>query len=858
MADTAPITETGKALAQISAQLASSKDGGYLQAIATKLNAKSGSAQNDPFAGFKIPQLTDIAKGLTFGLAPGLIKKSVAGMQIFMESLNAMDIDDVEKSSKIIQLVDGYSTAIRNFGEIPWMKAFKGTFLLEKFTDRFKKIGAVLGSRENINALIPFKNFAMSFGIPLKLIGTALSSFAKIQWTSVFISTIFLNKIMSSLAKMGNTFGQNQGTFEKMGEIMEKFTTPLEQFITAFNNMKFVKMFIGVKVLEKIIAPLVNVAKGISKNKKILERFGATLNVFATPLKKFVTAFNNMKFVKMFIGVKVLEKIIQPLVNVAKAVSKNKQTFERFGETLSKITEPLKVFGETFDKIGNALLKASVSLLIVSGSLVLAAFGLKQIGEINLEQAVAGIVTLGVMVGAVYGLSKIAEKAIKGAAALAIVAGSLGLAALSLKLFAGIEWPALGKAGAALGGLVTALALIGVIMMGPLGAGLLTGVAALAIVGLAMIPFAAGMAILGAVNWKGFDGILGAIASLAAGLFLLSVGVPALVLSAIAIIPFALGMAILSAVNWDSITKSGAALTALGEGVGNISFFALAKAALGIIPFAASIVALRLAVGKDNKISTFLEKFNKGLKDLKGESLLLAAKGILALSGALVAFAGAQVVAGIGNLVGKILRFGGDGPIEQLIKLAKHGYNLSILGTGVKDLAAGLKTLTGIDSELDILDNLADRFKGFDALDPTGIKAFAEGLNVLVTALTALSQLDGKLSVLDQIPFDKLKSLSESIKPGAPLIQIVNGLKESEQSKETSMLLQKGIQSNAPTVGAQLRESGSSMNSSTIIVNNNNGGNVTNNSSSSSNVNNNGSVNTPIITASGSGMFIAE
>jgi hypothetical protein len=143
------VKSTAAALAQISAQLASSKGGGYLEAIADKLGAKGGG-KDDPFAGFKIPKLTDIAKGLTFGLAPGLIKKSVSGMQIFMESLNSMNIEDVKKSSAIIEVVDEYSNAMTSFGEIPWMKALKGTFLLEKFSDRFIKIGQVLGDSENL------------------------------------------------------------------------------------------------------------------------------------------------------------------------------------------------------------------------------------------------------------------------------------------------------------------------------------------------------------------------------------------------------------------------------------------------------------------------------------------------------------------------------------------------------------------------------------------------------------------------------------------------------------------------------------------------------------------------------------
>ena len=737
-------TPTETALAKISAQLAATEGGGYLQAIATKLNADTTSAQNDPFAGFKIPQLTDIAKGLTFGLAPGLIKKSVAGMQIFMESLNSMNIEDVEKSGKIIQLVDGYSRAMRNFGEIPWMKALKGTFLLEMFTNRFAKIGAVLGSPDNLARLQPFRRFAKTFGEPLKLIGDALSSFAKIKWTSVFLSTIFLKKITTSLAEIGSVFAGNSEMFEKMGEVM------------------------------------------------------------------------------------------------------------------GKLAEPLIAFGEAFKQIGNTLLKASVSLLIVAASLGLAALSLKLFADMPMDAIITGSGTLVALMGSVAFLSKFAKQAILGAAALAIVGASLGIAALSLRLFADVDWPTLGKAGLALLGMVGTLVAVGAIMASPLGAGLLIGVGALALVGLSLIPFAAGMAILGAVNWKGFDGIYEALKALGLGGGILTLAIPAMIAGAIASIPFALGMMLLSTVKWDAIEKSGAALTSFGEGVAKLSYFSLIKAALGLISFSSGIIALKLAIGKDDRISKFLEKFNKGVKDLKGDDLISASKGILTLSGALVAFAGTQVVSGMGNLIGKILRFGNDSPIEQLIKLAKHGYNLSILGMGVRDLANGLKTLAGFTSELSILETLADKFKGLDALDPTGIKAFAEGINMLVVALNALSQLDGKLSVLNQIPYDKLKSLSESIQPGSPLIQIVNGLKESEQSKETAMLLQKGIALQPPTVGTQLGNAGTTATSPVVIINNNTGGNVTNNSSTSSNVNNNGSVNAPIITASGSGMFTAQ
>jgi hypothetical protein len=693
-------SKTAEALAQISAQLASSKDGGYLEAIANKLDAKS-TGKNDPFAGFKIPQLTDIAKGLTFGLAPGLIKKSVAGMQIFMDSLNSMNIDDVEKSGKIIELVSTYSEAMTTFGEIPWLKAFKGTFLLEMFSNRFKKIGAVLGSDENLNALVPFKRFAKSFGAPLKLIGDGVSSFAKIKWTSVFISTMFLKRIMESLKAIAEVFVGSENMFEKMGEVMEK------------------------------------------------------------------------------------------------------------------LTEPLKAFGEAFKQIGNTLIKAAVSLLIVAGALGLTAISLKQFSGVPWDDASKGLgVFAGMMIG-LAGLSQLKGSLIKTAGALAVVSGILALSAFSMKLFANTDFDAVWNGVKILGTIMGGLVAMGILLSGPQIAFVAAAAGIMVLVGVALIAFAYGLKLLSGIKWDMFDGIFTALSKLAAGVTLLALAMT------LAITP-------------------------------------IIAASVALIPFAASLMLLRIASDKSKTIPKFLQTFSKSIKDLKGDSLISASKGILALSGALVAFAGTQVVSGIKNLIGKILRLGSDSPIDQLIKLAKHGYNLSILGMGVRDLANGLKTLAGFTSELSILETLADKFKGLDALDPTGIKAFAEGINMLVDALTALSALDGKLSVLDQIPYDKLKSLSESIQPGSPLIQIVNGLKESEQSKETAMLLQKGIAMQPPTVGTQLGNAGTTATSPVVIINNNTGGNVTNNSSTSSNVNNNGSVNAPIITASGSGMFTTQ
>ena len=785
-------------LDNISKTLASSPGGAWLEKISKQLDSR-GASGNDPFMGFKVPALTDVAKGLFFGLAPGLVKKSVSGMQTFVDALNNITIPDADASLKIAKVIDSFSDAIINFGNISWASAFKGTLLIESFTDRFVKIGQVLGSPENLTRLQPFRRFARTFAEPLKNIGQALSYFNRIEWVKIFFGTKLFKRIVPAFVEMGILAARNEASLMTLGSIFELISEPLRLFGETFDK-------IGNALLKA----------------------SASLLIVAGSLVLSAYSF------KLFADV--------PLEGIAKGII-----------ALVGISTGLLVLS----KVSGQIIKAAAALGVVAVSLGLAAVSFKLFADVPLEGIAKGIIALvGISTGLLV-LSKVSGQIIKAAAALGVVAVSLGLAAVSFKLFTDVDLVKVAGSVGLLTVIMGGLVAMGAALTGPqlgfvaIAAGIMT------LVGVAVIPFAYGLQKLSEINWKGFDGIFTALSKLAAGTALLTLGIPGMLLATVAAIPFAIGMALLSEIKWDTITKSGKALMSLAEGVGALRFFALAKAALGLIPFAAGIVALKLAVGADDKISKFLEKFNKGLKDLKGDSLFLASKGILALSGALVAFAGTQVVSGIGNLIGKILTFGTDSPIDQLIKLAKHGYNLSILGIGVKDLAAGLKTLTGIDNEINILDNLADKLKGFETLDPTGIKAFAEGLNMLVTSLTALSQLDGKLNVLNNIPYDKLKSLSQSIQTGMPLTQIVNGLQESSDSKQVAERLKQGIASNAPTVGSQLRESGASMNSSTVIINNN-GGNITNNSSTSSNVNNNGSSSTPIITASGSGMFTAE
>lgn len=87
------------------------------------------------------------------------------------------------------------------------------------------------------------------------------------------------------------------------------------------------------------------------------------------------------------------------------------------------------------------------------------------------------------------------------------------------------------------------------------------------------------------------------------------------------------------------------------------------------------------------------------LAKVDGSGLFKLAAGLLAVSGALAVFAGANVVAGIGNFVGKLLNFGGDSPVDQVIKLGKYGAGVQQAASGLEDLGVSMKAFADLPKD---------------------------------------------------------------------------------------------------------------------------------------------------------------
>ena len=163
--------------------------------------------------------------------------------------------------------------------------------------------------------------------------------------------------------------------------------------------------------------------------------------------------------------------------------------------------------------------------------------------------------------------------------------------------------------------------------------------------------------------------------------------------------------------DWETIGKGFIALAGIGA-IGAIAGTAAPLILTGAVALGAMGGALFL-------IGEGMQAVGQGIKDLidglermgniSGDNLLGVAAGIVAISGAMIAFAASNVVAGLGNLVTGLLSIGQDTPIEQLIKIGEAGAGIEAAARGLQGLSESMSSFGNVDT---------DKFeKAMDALD---------------------------------------------------------------------------------------------------------------------------------------------
>ena len=266
------------------------------------------------------------------------------------------------------------------------------------------------------------------------------------------------------------------------------------------------------------------------------------------------------------------------------------------------------------------------------------------------------------------------SKALKGALTLGILGGTVGLLAIGLQQFTGLDFKTMLKGFVALGALILFARLIGKATFG-----ILRGALAIGVLGAALIPFAFALNLMK-------DAGLGTILTIAAGLTVL--GVAAAILG---------GMLPLMIMGSIAIGALGAAL----------------------IPFA---YAAEMAAGAFGMFINDIVKISL----VDGANLILVGLGLAAIGAGLVAMTG-------GNLIGSLLEgigslFGAKSPMEKVTDFAKGLQDVDM--TKITQLGVAFEKLQSAEGAIKL-------FSDVDA-KARGLKRFAESIDELTEALVRL------------------------------------------------------------------------------------------------------------------------
>jgi hypothetical protein len=266
------------------------------------------------------------------------------------------------------------------------------------------------------------------------------------------------------------------------------------------------------------------------------------------------------------------------------------------------------------------------------------------------------------------------SKVLKGALTLGILGGTVGLLAIGLQQFTGLDFKTMLKGFVALGALILFARLIGKATFG-----ILRGALAIGVLGAALIPFAFALNLMK-------DAGLGTILTIAAGLTVL--GVAAAILG---------GMLPLMIMGSIAIGALGAAL----------------------IPFA---YAAEMAAGAFGMFINDIVKISL----VDGANLILVGLGLAAIGAGLVAMTG-------GNLIGSLLEgigslFGAKSPMEKVTDFAKGLQDVDM--TKITQLGVAFEKLQSAEGAIKLFSDVDAKAKG--------LRRFAESIDELTEALVRL------------------------------------------------------------------------------------------------------------------------
>lgn len=526
--------------------------------------------------------------------------------------------------------------------------------------------------------------------------------------------------------KLLGSFFEAVGKFKVLPALKASLFMPL----IIGNIAKSMKAFNKLDVFGDLRLKEQTMLEGDRVIKKQFE-YGGSIFEGMQKLAESLSIIEKLSMLKLWLKVKLLKMFIVPslisLVNKLGSIQKGTLTrFENFAVSFDKFMKPIHAILDSLKKVGIGLILISAGILAMVGAVYL-------ISKLDTNALIKGGLAIGAFIAATVVASKLSTNSLKTSATLIALGLAMIPLAKGISLLKDIGLSTIAATGATLFGLIKALGSAGAsLAVNPKAAlGILAVVAAIASIGWSMTMLGEAATLFNSIDAMNLLKVAGSMLALS--------------LSILPLVVFAPFVGILA-----------------------ISMALLSNSLMGL-----SEVGLRL-----EPINDFLKNFKSFVKEIEISKILGLGAAIGALSLALSSFAAANLGIGLSGTFSSLLKFftGEKNIIEQLKELAGLT-NLSIVGTGVKDLAEGMKLLAQIQS--------------------------------------------GSFAAINEFPWDKIKEISKELQDGATL-QIMPIMNTNSLN------------------GQKLETTGATMTSSSpIIVTNvtNNGGNVTNTSVSNSNRN---------------------
>lgn len=526
----------------------------------------------------------------------------------------------------------------------------------------FKKIGEVLGKVGKKVAEIASK------------IGKALASAFKSGDLNSLVGLVnggIMTSILLSLKKFVKGFKEVKETTKDKGgikdsivEVLDGVKGSLEEWQKSIKAGTILKIAVAIGILALALAKISNIP-----TEKLGQSLGA-ISVLFVELMGSIAAFDkiNGDYKGAFKAIGIMIGISASLLILASSLKKlSSLSWEELGKgltgvlglmviivgalaALSKVASSSnKIFSITKKGIFSKKTKANfismgLSMIAIAAAMKIFASAAKDFASFSWEElgkagsAIAGILLM------VSGFSKLTEKSnylIKTALGLVVVGAAMKVFASACKDFAQMDWEGLGKAGAAIGGILIAVA--GFSKSSGTSKNLISMGVALISIAAAMKIFASSVKDFAGFSWEELDKAGSAVGGLLLALSLALnamkdtlPGSAALLVAVGALLLLVPVMKALGSLSWESIIKG------LVSVAGMLLIFGIAAYALE--PVAGVLLTIA------------------GSLSLFGVACLAVGVGILALSAGLAALAGlttaaaASIVAAIGVIVIGLLK----------------------------------------------------------------------------------------------------------------------------------------------------------------------------------------------------------